>query len=123
MGANNIRRWVKHFKDGNTDIANQPRCCRQGIASTDRNNREIVELVRGNRRMSAYGVVDWNRARCGPGDVGGTLGMWKSWCSLVSPRMPERGAVKGDDLLHSTVTGDESCYLLYDPQSKRQNMG
>jgi hypothetical protein len=26
MGANSVRRWVKHFKDGNTDIADQPRC-------------------------------------------------------------------------------------------------
>jgi hypothetical protein len=26
MGVSNVRRWVKHFKDGNTDIADQPRC-------------------------------------------------------------------------------------------------
>jgi hypothetical protein len=25
MGVSSVRRWVKHFKDGNTDIANQPR--------------------------------------------------------------------------------------------------
>jgi hypothetical protein len=25
MGASSVRRWVKHFKDGNTDIADQPR--------------------------------------------------------------------------------------------------
>jgi hypothetical protein len=26
MGVSSVRRWVKHFKDGNTDIADQPRC-------------------------------------------------------------------------------------------------
>jgi hypothetical protein len=25
MGTTSVRRWVKHFKDGNTDIADQPR--------------------------------------------------------------------------------------------------
>jgi hypothetical protein len=26
MGTSSVRRWVKHFKDGNTDINAQPRC-------------------------------------------------------------------------------------------------
>jgi len=25
MGASSVRRWVKHFKDGNTSIQNEPR--------------------------------------------------------------------------------------------------
>jgi hypothetical protein len=25
MGASSVRKWVKHFKDGNRDIADQPR--------------------------------------------------------------------------------------------------
>jgi hypothetical protein len=33
MGASYVRRWVKHFKDGNTDIADQPRCGRMGTAA------------------------------------------------------------------------------------------
>jgi transposase len=28
MGASSVRRRLKHFKDGNTDIADQPRCGR-----------------------------------------------------------------------------------------------
>jgi hypothetical protein len=28
MGVSSVRRWVKHFKDGYTDITNQPRCGR-----------------------------------------------------------------------------------------------
>jgi len=26
MGASSVRRWVKHFKDRNTDITNQLHC-------------------------------------------------------------------------------------------------
>jgi hypothetical protein len=39
MGVSNVRRWVKHFKDGNTDIADQPRCGRPRTVATV---REIV---------------------------------------------------------------------------------
>ena len=28
MGASNVRRWLKHFKDGNTSIKDQPRSFR-----------------------------------------------------------------------------------------------
>jgi hypothetical protein len=36
MGASSVRRWVKHFKDGNTDIADQPRCGRPRTAANGR---------------------------------------------------------------------------------------
>jgi hypothetical protein len=26
IDASSVRKWMKHFKDGNTDIADQPRC-------------------------------------------------------------------------------------------------
>jgi hypothetical protein len=41
MGASSVRRWVKHFKDGNTDIADQPRCGRQRIPVTERNKQKV----------------------------------------------------------------------------------
>jgi len=56
MGA--VRRWLKHYKDGNSDLANQPRSRRPPTASTDRNKREIVELVKGNRRVSAREMAE-----------------------------------------------------------------
>jgi transposase len=40
MGVSSVRRWVKHFKDGNTDIADQPRCGRQRTAATKRNKKK-----------------------------------------------------------------------------------
>jgi transposase len=46
MGTSNVRRWVKHFKDGNTDIADQPRCGRQRTAATKRNKQKVDELIR-----------------------------------------------------------------------------
>jgi hypothetical protein len=35
--ACSVRRWVKHFKDGNTVIADQSRCGRPRTAATERN--------------------------------------------------------------------------------------
>jgi hypothetical protein len=32
MGVSSVRRWVKHFKDGNTDIVDYPRCGRTRTA-------------------------------------------------------------------------------------------
>jgi transposase len=52
MGASSVRRWVKHFKDGNTDIANQPRCGRPRTAATERNQQKVDELIRQDRMIS-----------------------------------------------------------------------
>jgi transposase len=52
MGTSSVRRWVKHFKDGNTDIADQPRCGRQRTAATERNKQKVDELIRQDRRIT-----------------------------------------------------------------------
>jgi transposase len=52
MGTCSVRRWVKHFKDGNTDIANQPRCGPQRTAETERNKQNVDELIRQDRWMT-----------------------------------------------------------------------
>jgi transposase len=41
MGTSSVRRWVKHFKDGNTDIADQPLCGRQRTAAAERNKQNV----------------------------------------------------------------------------------
>jgi hypothetical protein len=46
------RSWVKHCKDGNTDIADQPRCGRQRTAATERNKQKVDELIRQDRRIT-----------------------------------------------------------------------
>jgi hypothetical protein len=52
MGTSNVRRRVKHFKDGNTDIADQPRCGRQTVAAAERNKQKVDELIRQDRRIT-----------------------------------------------------------------------
>jgi hypothetical protein len=52
MGASSVRRWVKHFKDRNTDIADQPRCDRQRTAATERNKQKVDELIIKDQRIT-----------------------------------------------------------------------
>jgi transposase len=52
MGVSRVRRWVKHFKDGNTDIADQPRCGRRRTAAAERNKQKVDELIRQDRRIT-----------------------------------------------------------------------
>jgi transposase len=51
-GCSSVRRWVKYFKDGNTDIADQPRCGRPRTAASGRNKQKVDELVRENQRLT-----------------------------------------------------------------------
>jgi transposase len=41
MGVSSVRNWVKRFKDGNTEIADQPRCGRPRAAATERNKQKV----------------------------------------------------------------------------------
>jgi transposase len=52
MGSSNVRRWVKHFKDGSTDIADQPRCGRPITAATESNKQKVDEFIRQDRRIT-----------------------------------------------------------------------
>jgi hypothetical protein len=53
MGTSSVRRWVKHFEDGNTDIAYQTRCGRPRTATaTERNKQKVDEVIRQNRRIT-----------------------------------------------------------------------
>jgi transposase len=66
MGASSVRRWVKHFKDGNTDRADQPRCDPQRTAATERNKRKVDELIRQDRRVTEklQRSLEWGTMRC-----------------------------------------------------------
>jgi transposase len=57
MGVSSVRRWVKHFKDGNTDIAGQPSCGRPRPAATERNKQEVDELIRQDRRITVREIA------------------------------------------------------------------
>src|SRR5215475_10085734 len=52
MGASSVRRWVKHFKDGNTSIQHKPRSGRPRTASTERNKERVDEIIQDDRRVT-----------------------------------------------------------------------
>jgi len=52
MGASSVRRWVKHFKDGNTSIQDQPRSGRPRTASTELNKERVEEIIQDDRRVT-----------------------------------------------------------------------
>jgi transposase len=54
MGANSVRWWVKHFKDGNMSIQDQPRSGRPRTASTGSTMNRFDEM---NNKT-------WSRAQC-----------------------------------------------------------
>ncbi|PNF39992.1 hypothetical protein B7P43_G15584 [Cryptotermes secundus] len=51
MGASSVRRWVKHFKDGNTSIEDEPRSGRPQTASTGHNKERVDEIIQDDRRV------------------------------------------------------------------------
>ena len=53
MGDSSVQRWVKHFKDGNTSIQDQPRSSCPRTASTERNKERVDEIIQDDRRVTA----------------------------------------------------------------------
>jgi hypothetical protein len=87
MGASSVRGWVKHFKDGNKDIANQPRCGWPRTAATERNKQKVVELIRQDRRITVREIA----AQLGVGhhavqEMMEIMGYWKVYSRWV-PRL------------------------------------
>ena len=70
MGASSVRRWLKHFKDGNTSIQDQPRSGRPRTASTERNKERVDEIIQDDRRVTVDTVSPNTsiRAQCSTGD-------------------------------------------------------
>jgi hypothetical protein len=102
MGVSSVRRWVKHFKDGNTDIADQPRCSQPTTAATGRNKQNVDELIRQDRRITVRKTV----AQIGVGhhavqEMMEILGYWKCFFfPLGSPfAYVYRGTQNGWELL------------------------
>jgi hypothetical protein len=86
MGVSSVRRWVKHFKDGNTDIADQPRCCRPRTAATERNKQKSrrAHQTRPKDNIQRNCSATWSGTPCGPGD-GEDFGISESLFPLGSP--------------------------------------
>jgi len=138
MGASSVRRLVKHFKNGNTSIQDQPQSGHPQTASTERNKERVDEIIQDNRRVT----VD---------TIARTLGLWhnavqemiessgyRKVCARWVPRLltedhkGQRKAItsellqryrhKGNDFLLHIVTGDESWFHHFEPETKQQSM-
>ena len=57
MGANSVRQWVKHFKDGNTSIQDQPYSGRPRTASTEPNKKRVDEIIKEDRRVTLDSIA------------------------------------------------------------------
>jgi hypothetical protein len=138
MGAIKVRRWAKHFKDGNTGIQNQPPSGRLRIASTKPNKKTADEIIKEDGRVTLDAIANklgtWHNAAQ---DKIGSLGYRKMCASWVQHLLTETHKVKrkaitseilrryqdeGDNFLLSIVTGDESWFHHYDPEMKQQSM-
>jgi len=52
MGASSVRRWVKHLKNGNMSIQDQPWSGRPRTASTERNKERVDEIIQDDRHVT-----------------------------------------------------------------------
>ena len=57
MGASSVRRWAKHFKDGNRSTQNQPRSGRPRTASTEHNKEREDENTQDDRCVTVYTIA------------------------------------------------------------------
>ena len=138
MGASSVRWWVKHFKDGNTSIQDQPRSGRPRTASTERYKERVDEIIQDDRRVT----VDTIARTLGLGhnavqEMIESLGYRKvcarwvpclltedhkgQWKTITSELL-QRYRHEGDDFLLHIVTGDESWFHHFGPKTKRQSM-
>jgi transposase len=86
MGASSVR-WVKHFKDGNSDIANQPRCGPPRTAAAECNKQKVDELIRQDRRITVREIaVQLEVGHCAVQEMMEILG-YRKVCSRWVPRL------------------------------------
>ena len=138
MCASSVRRWVKHFKDGNTSIQDEPRRACPRTASTESNKERVDEIIKDDRHVT----VDTVARKLGIGHSAvqkmiESLG-YRKVCArlflrlLTKHRKVQRKAItsellqryrhEGDDFLLRIVTGDESWFHHFEPETKRQSM-
>ena len=57
MGASSVRQLVKHFKDENTSIQDQPHSSHPRMASTKPNNKRVDEIIKEDRRVTLDAIA------------------------------------------------------------------
>jgi ribosome biogenesis protein Tsr3 len=51
MGFTSVKMWLKHFIDGNADIADQRRCDRPRSSMTESKEQKFDTVIKDDRRM------------------------------------------------------------------------
>ena len=85
-GASSVRRWVKHFKDGNTSFQDQPRSGRPRTVSTEPNKKRVDEIIKEDRRVTLDAIA--TKLGIGHGavqEMTGSLG-YRKICARWVPR-------------------------------------
>jgi hypothetical protein len=117
MGVSSVRRWLKHFKDGNTDIADQPLWGRQRTAATERNKQKIEKLIRQDRRITVWEIAELGVGHHAVQEMMEILG-YRKVCSRWVPHLlyGYRGTQNGWDLLshppYSSDFASSDCHLF-----------
>jgi len=87
VGASNVRRWVKHFKDGNMSIQDQPHSSCPQTASTEPNKKRVDEIIKEDRRVTLGAVAtELGIGHTAVQEMIGSLGYWKI-CAHWVPRL------------------------------------
>ena len=118
MGASSVRRWVEHFKDGNTSIQDELRSGRPRTASTERNKERMDEIIQEDRRVT----VDTIARTLGIGhnavqEIIESLG-YRKVCARWVPRLltkdhkVQRKAITSELLQRYRQEGDDFCSVL-----------
>ncbi|PNF39637.1 hypothetical protein B7P43_G05674 [Cryptotermes secundus] len=138
MGASSVRKWVKHFKDGNTSIEDEPRSGHSRAASTERNKERVDEVIQDDRHVT----VDTIAQKLGIGHSAvqemteswgyrTVCARWVPWLltedhkgqrKAITSELLQRYRHKGYDFLLCIVTGYENWFHHFKPEMKRQSM-
>ena len=87
MVASNVRRWVKHFKDGNMSIQDQPYSSCPQTASTEPNKKRVDEIIKEDRCVMLGAVAtELGIGHTAVQEMIGSLGYWKI-CAHWVPRL------------------------------------
>lgn len=138
IDISNVRRWVRRFREGETEVNDKARSGRPSSAVNPENREQVDGLIRGNRRITIAEVaeelqVSYGSAQAMLVDMGYRKVCAKWVPKQLTPDLKNRRVevctelleaydTEGDGLFTNLVTGDETWAYLYDPESKRQSM-
>lgn len=138
IDVSNVRRWVKKFREGETEIEDKPRCGRPSTSVNVENEELVDDMIRGNRRITIAEIEDTLEVSYGSVQTMITELDYRKVCAKWVPRqltpdlkerrvdvcteLLEAYETNGDRFFSNLVTGDETWAHLYDPESKRQSM-